>query len=211
MGRDQIYCYLHQSGTYCILCLWLSITDICGNLDDVILQSRRIKSIDLSGTTFDKRGMRYLSQALAASTSLRQVRLDRCALKPALLEIMAGGLRQSTCPLHLSLQYNRISQSGSPWIAAMLLNEEPIEIYWQCGEYMRRGIQTLDLTGNPLRHAIAPLAQALHSNRSLQNLILSDCEIYPAECAILAEALVIIGYQLLTKPVYLFNFTALAL
>lgn len=134
--------------------------------------------------------MRYLSQALTASASLRQLCLDRCVLKPTLLEILAGGVRQSTCPLHLSLQYNRISQNASPWIAAMLLNEEPIEIYWQCGEYLRRGLQTLDLTGNPLRYAARPLAQALHSNRSLKHLILSDCEIFPTECAILTEALV---------------------
>ncbi|KAI9488697.1 hypothetical protein BDB00DRAFT_847025 [Zychaea mexicana] len=154
-----------------------------------ISQSRAIKSIDLSRSVPDKRALRYLSHAVHIAPSLQKLILDHCSLKAPLIEILAGGVRQSISLNHLSLRHNRISQNAAPWIAAMLINDEPIEMYWQTGEYPRRGIQQLDLTGNYLQQAVASIAQALYNNRSLTHLILTDCQIYPNECARLAEAL----------------------
>ncbi|KAI8138291.1 hypothetical protein BJV82DRAFT_631768 [Fennellomyces sp. T-0311] len=154
-----------------------------------ISQSRAIKSVDLSRTTPDKRAMRYLSHAVHIAPSLQALYLDHCSLKGPLVEILAGGVRQSASLNFVSLRHNRISQNAAPWIAAMLINDEPIEMYWQTGEYPRRGIQRLDLTGNPLQQAAASIAQALYNNRSLTHLLLTDCQIQPNECAKLAEAL----------------------
>ena len=132
--------------------------------------------------------------------------MDHCSLKAPLIEILAAGVRQSISLNTLSLRHNRISQNAAPWIGAMLINDEPIEMYWRQpsststssldndnsskGPYPRRGIQRLDLTGNYLQQAVASIAQALYNNRSLTHLILTDCQIYGSECAKLAEALV---------------------
>ncbi|KAI9249732.1 hypothetical protein BDA99DRAFT_523496 [Phascolomyces articulosus] len=157
-----------------------------------ISQSRAIKTVDLSRTTPDKRALRYLSHAIHIAPSLQTLFLDHCSLKAPLIEILAGGVRQSVSLNTLSLRHNRISYNAAPWIAAMLINDEPIEMYWQQppnGQYPRRGIQQLDLTGNYLQQAVVSIAQALYNNRSLTHLILTDCQIYANECAKLAEAL----------------------
>ncbi|KAI7860953.1 hypothetical protein BDC45DRAFT_493176 [Circinella umbellata] len=169
-----------------------------------ISQSRAIKTVDLSRTVPDKRALRYLSHAVHIAPSIQTLYLDHCSLKAPLIEILAAGVRQSISLNTLSLRHNRISQNAAPWIGAMLINDEPIEMYWQQpsstsldsdnnninkGPYPRRGIQRLDLTGNYLQQAVASIAQALYNNRSLTQLILTDCQIYANECAKLAEAL----------------------
>ena len=146
-----------------------------------------------------------MSHAVHIAPSIQTLYLDHCSLKAPLIEILAAGVRQSISLNTLSLRHNRISQNAAPWIGAMLINDEPIEMYWQQpsstsldsdnnninkGPYPRRGIQRLDLTGNYLQQAVASIAQALYNNRSLTQLILTDCQIYANECAKLAEALV---------------------
>lgn len=144
----------------------------------------------MSHTTLDKRSLKYLSHALTLTPSLQHLSLDHCGLKSPQVELLAGGVRQSPSLYGLSLQHNRISYQAAPWIAAMLINDDPIEMYWQSSDYIRRGLQRLDLTGNNLQYTMNSLAQALYGNRSLTELVLSNCQIYPNECAVLAEALV---------------------
>lgn len=139
----------------------------------------------------DKKALRYISHGISIAPSLQRLCLDHCGLKSSQIEILAGGVRQSASLTCLSLRHNRISHTAAPWVGAMLIHDEPIEMYWQSGQYPRRGIRQLDLTGNYLQHAAASLAQALYNNHSLTHLILSDCQIYPSECATLAEALVL--------------------
>lgn len=138
----------------------------------------------------DKKGMHYLSHAIHTSPSLERLHMDHCSLKPSLIEILAGGARQSASLRHLSIRHNRITPKGAPWLAAMLVSDEPIEVYWQSRAYVRRGIRILDLTGNQLQGAITSLAQALAGNKTLTHLILAQCQIHAEDCTTLADALV---------------------
>ncbi|KAG0178464.1 hypothetical protein DFQ29_003441 [Apophysomyces sp. BC1021] len=154
-----------------------------------ISESRAIRSLDLSRCLPDKKALQYLGQGIQIAPSLQHLSLDQCSLKSSMIEFLAEGVRQSVSLSSLSLRHNWISHNAAPWIAAMLLNDESIEMYWQSAEYQRRGIRQLDLTGNNLQHAVVPLAHALYSNSSLVNLLLENCQIRPEGCAILAESL----------------------
>ncbi|KAI9032742.1 hypothetical protein CLU79DRAFT_830579 [Phycomyces nitens] len=154
-----------------------------------ISQSRALKSLSLSRCTPDRNSIQHLSQAIQLAPSLHHLDMDECGLKPGLLEILSEGVRQSTSLASLSLCNNRITHLGAVWIAAMLLTEEPIDVYWQSAEYTRRGLQRLDLTNNTFQHGLGPVAQALYNNQSLLHLSLKDCHIGPDGCSLLAEAL----------------------
>lgn len=156
------------------------------------LKSRAIKSLDLSHCLPDKKALQFLGQAIQLAPSLQHLILDHCSLKSSMIECLAEGVRRSVSLSSLSLRHNLISHNAAPWIAAMLLNNESIEMYWQSSEYQRRGIRQLDLTGNNLQQAVIPLAQALYSNSSLVSLLVADSQIHADGCALLAEAMVIV-------------------
>ncbi|KAI7868345.1 hypothetical protein BDF14DRAFT_585773 [Spinellus fusiger] len=181
-----------------LLCDSLSTLDLSNNplksngfkyIAIYISQSRALQSLSLAKCTPDRMAMQYLSQSIQAAPSLQTLDLDECTLKPPLLELLSHGVRLSSSLLSLSLRNNRITAYGAPWIAAMVVTEEPIDVYWQSPEYAKRGLQTLDLAGNPLQQGVGALAQALYSNQSLVHLVLRECQINDEGCSLLAESL----------------------
>ncbi|CAO3596239.1 unnamed protein product [Absidia cylindrospora] len=171
-----------------------------------IAESRNIKSLDISKGSPDRRATQYLSRALLYSTSLQHLNMDQCALKSTHLEVLAPSVCRSPSLKSLSLRYNRLSSNAAYWLATLILNEQQYEdMYSETANDSNMdksndlegypittttGLERLDLAGNPLQDAsIAPLCQALYTNRTLKYLSLTNCKVYPNGCEMLADAL----------------------
>ncbi|KAI9300298.1 hypothetical protein BJ944DRAFT_273247 [Cunninghamella echinulata] len=156
-----------------------------------IAESTSIKSLNISKCSPDRRATQYLSRGIRYAPSLKHLSMDQCALKSTHLETLSTGICQSTSLISLSLCYNRFSSSSGHWLATMILNSEPMDMYWENGGGGTEsiGLQKLDLSGNNLIDAMGPFCQSLYHNRTLQHLSVSNCQIYPHGCELLADAL----------------------
>ncbi|KAI8067748.1 hypothetical protein BC940DRAFT_300368 [Gongronella butleri] len=173
-----------------------------------IAESRALRSLNLSKTSPDRRAIQYVSRALS-HTSLQHLNLDQCALKTHHLELLATGVRQSAALTSLSLRFNRLSAQ----LHLLLPNaypDEALDAPWPDDNQdttskttrdidhdggmpplslKNQGLQRLDLSGNPIHHQLGSFCQALYQCRSLQSLSLAQCQIYPHECALMADVL----------------------
>ncbi|RKO92691.1 hypothetical protein BDK51DRAFT_49524 [Blyttiomyces helicus] len=156
-----------------------------------IKKSISLKYLDLSGLSFDKRGLAYLSYALAQGSqvppcgaTLEVLKMEKCRLNAGLLEIIAPGIVKSRVT-NLSLRNNKMSADCGRPIAEMITIEMPSSRY----PGIARGLLTLDLRGNELRHGTAPIAEALATNDCLVELTLRDNKIDPVSLITLANAL----------------------
>ncbi|CAJ0829379.1 3561_t:CDS:10 [Entrophospora sp. SA101] len=164
-----------------------------------IKKSTTLTYLDLSGTNIDKKSATFLAQALTQGNSksgaiLKTLKLDNCALKNNVLEVLGPGIRRSN--LHyLSLKFNNINHVGAVWIGVMLRDyddfnwtpnnpsisvstmpafNEQEEAKAERSRNRRQGLEVLDVSGNDLKGGIQYIAQALRRNRSLKELYLLD-------------------------------------
>ncbi|ORX46078.1 RNI-like protein [Hesseltinella vesiculosa] len=168
-----------------------------------IAESRKVQKLNLSKTTPDRRALQYISRALTRSTSLQHLDLNQCALKSTYLEVLGAGVCRSSSLTSLSLRYNRLSTQ------LHLLLQDPLPVIddsttpihadntdvpsltdsSSLGTSITKGLQCLDLTGNPIHHQLGSFCQALYDHQPLQRLALAHCQLYPHECELLADVL----------------------
>ncbi|KAI8062747.1 hypothetical protein BC940DRAFT_336230 [Gongronella butleri] len=151
-----------------------------------VKNSNRLQSLDLSGTTPDKKAVQYLGQSLMqqSSRSLSSLILDRCAFRAPHLEALSGAVRRAGLE-HLSLKHNQLNQQAALHIGVMLRDYDDESN----GSTSQNGIRALVLDNNDLRQGIQYVAQALRRNHSLRSLSLVDCKLDAAACGHIAEAL----------------------
>ncbi|KAI0700300.1 hypothetical protein BC835DRAFT_1304156 [Cytidiella melzeri] len=86
-----------------------------------VSKATSLQFLDVAQNTLDKKSIEYIAAALpqAPSSGLTSLRLDDCALKPQVLDVLAHAVRTSSLR-NISLRYNRINASGAVAVALMI-------------------------------------------------------------------------------------------
>ncbi|KAI0343834.1 RNI-like protein [Trametopsis cervina] len=80
-----------------------------------------LQFLDLAQNSLDKKSIEYIAAALpeAPNPGLTSLRLDDCALKPQVLDVLAHAVRVSSLR-NISLRYNKINATGAVAVALMI-------------------------------------------------------------------------------------------
>ncbi|KAJ3202626.1 hypothetical protein HDU82_007226 [Entophlyctis luteolus] len=128
-----------------------------------IKKANCLEYIDLSEIAIDTESARLLGEAVKENITLREIKLEASKLRSPQLAALAPGISQS-CVQRISLRNNRM-----PFDCVSSLS-----VFLSLCEAESKMLTSLDLSGNLLQHNLGGLTTSLATNKTLQDLDLSD-------------------------------------